>query len=378
MNFPPPSAKQARILWLSLTSLAVGILLALGALLLWGIGWVLNGLSAVLLPLAVAAILTYLLDPVVDFLDRHRVQRSWAILLVFVLAVGLFLVLIASIIPVLVVEVGDLVRNLPRYAADLQTTLSEWLATSRLGKQAREVWTAQFAERAQAWFNAALPVLSAWALAQMSRVASWAGLLVGLALVPIYVFYFLQEKYSIARSWTDYLPVRESRVKEEVVFVLRAINDYLILFFRGQILVALCDGVLLTVGFLLVGLNYAFLFGIAAGLLSIVPYLGITISIIPTVILAAVQYRDWLHPVLVLVVFGVAQTLEAWVISPKIMGDRVGLHPVTIIIAVMVGTALLGGILGGVLAIPLTAALRVLMYRYVWRTRQRQAAPVSA
>ena len=93
-------------------------------------------------------------------------------------------------------------------------------------------------------------------------------------------------------------------------------------------------------------------------------------TIVPSVILAAVQFKDWLHPLLVVGVFVLVQILEGFVISPKIMGDRVGLHPLTIIIAVLVGTTLMGGILGGVLAIPLTAALRVIMFRYVWHKRE--------
>src|SRR4029079_9453981 len=117
------------------------------------------------------------------------------------------------------------------------------------------------------------------------------------------------------------------------------------------------------------GLNYAVILGVAAGILSIVPYLGAILTIVPALILAAVQFKDWLHPLLVLGIFGLVQSLEGFVISPKIMGDRVGLHPLTIIVAVMVGTTLLGGITGGILAIPLTAALRVLMFRYVWRRR---------
>ena len=208
-----------------------------------------------------------------------------------------------------------------------------------------------------------------WLVSQLSAMASWVGLIIGFSLIPVYLFYFLLEKRGIQRSWTDYLPVHESRTKEELVFVLKSINDYLILFFRGQVLVALCDGVLYTIGFLLIGLPYAFLIGLAAWFLSIVPYLGFVISLVPALVLAIIQYGDWLHPVLTLVVFGVVQSLEGLFISPKIMGDRVGLHPLTIIVAVMLGTALMGGILGGILAIPLTAALRVLMFRYVWRKR---------
>ncbi|MCL5098075.1 MAG: AI-2E family transporter [Candidatus Omnitrophica bacterium] len=367
MDFPSPTAKQARIFWVSITALAVGVLLGLISLLLWGVGWVLNQLSSVLLPLALAGIMAYLLDPVVDFFEHQGIPRRRAILWVFFLGVMSVLMLLAMVLPLLVVEVGELIHSLPDYAQQFRRGLSHWLESSRLGINARQVWDSQFGATAQAWLTKTLPVISTWVLARMAQVASWAGLVIGLALVPIYLYYFLLEKQGIADNWTDYLPLRESRVKEEVVFVLTAINDHLIVFFRGQILVALCDGVLLTLGFLALGLKYALILGLVAGLLSIVPYLGVMISIIPATGLALAQFGDWLHPLLVLAVFVLVQMLEGFVISPKIIGDRVGLHPLTIILAVMVGTTLLGGILGGVLAIPLTAALRVLMFRYVWR-----------
>jgi predicted PurR-regulated permease PerM len=367
MNVPWPTEKQARILWLSLTALAFGVLIGLASLLLWGVGWVINRLSSVLLPLAIAGIIAYLLDPVVDYLEQRRISRGRAIQLVFLFGIVLVLGVLATVIPVLVLEIGELTKSLPDYAKSLVTKLGKWLSTSGLGKQAGDIWQTQFSANATSWLAHALPGISEWVLAQLGRVASWAGLLIGLALVPVYAFYFLLEKTGIAQRWTDYLPIRESKMKKEVVFVLTAINDCLIVFFRGQVLVALADGAMLTVGFLLVGLKYAFLLGLVAGFLSLVPYLGITISIIPAVALAVVQFGDWLHPVLVLLVFAVAQTLEGLVVSPLIMGNRVGLHPLTIIVAVMIGTTLLGGILGGVLAIPLTAALRVLMVHYVWK-----------
>jgi predicted PurR-regulated permease PerM len=133
--------------------------------------------------------------------------------------------------------------------------------------------------------------------------------------------------------------------------------------------------VLLTIGFLAMGLNYAVLLGVVAGALSIIPYLGVMLSIIPAVGLAAIQFGDWFHPLLVLGIFIAVQTLESLFISPKIIGDRVGLHPLTIIVAVIVGTTLMGGILGGLLAIPLTATLRTLMFRYVWRKRDKKPPP---
>ncbi len=227
------------------------------------------------------------------------------------------------------------------------------------------MWDSGSGEAAQNWLAKTLPIVSTWILIQLSKVASWAGLVAGLALVPVYTFYFLLEKKGIQGRWPDYLPLQESRLKEEIVFVLQSINDCLVVFFRGQVLVALCDAALLTAGFLALGLNCAVLLGVVAGLLGIVPYLGVMISILPAVVLAIVQFGDWLHPVLV--VLGFVQSADGLFISPRIIGNRVGLHPLTIIIAVMVGTALLGGILGGLLAIPFTAVLRTLMFRYVWR-----------
>ena len=195
------------------------------------------------------------------------------------------------------------------------------------------------------------------------------------------MFYFLLEKRGIKRNWTDYLPVRESKIKEEIVFVLHSINDCLIVFFRSQVLVAMCVGALLTIGFLAIGLKYAILLGVIAGLLSIIPYLGVALSIIPVFILSMIQFvpdDSWLKPILVLVWFAAVQAMEGLFISPKIIGDRVGLHPLTIIVAVMVGTTLLGGIMGGVLAIPLTAALRTVMFRYVWKDRVHSSEALAA
>lgn len=417
MNFPSPTPKQAQILWLSLTALAVGILLALIGLLLWGVGLILSQLSEVLLPLAIAGIIAYLLDPVVEFFERKKVVRTWAILLVFFLGVLVVAIALGTVVPRLIRETQALVKQVPVHIKTMRPKLDDFLKRQPFDLKVLEklhFWkTRTNASNATAGTNAAgtLPTailqtgttnstpggdasppqsipwdselteklingtvtvlawIGKWLLDQMSKVASWAGLVVGLALVPVYAFYFLLEKKGISRNWTDYLPIHESKIKEEIVFSLQSINDYLILFFRGQILVALCDGALLTVGFLVIGLNYAFLLGIVAGLLSIVPFLGVVISLIPALALAAIQFGDWLHPLLVLVIFGLVQLTEGLVISPKIMGDRVGLHPLTIIIAVMVGTTLLGGIIGGILAIPLTAALRVLMFRYVWKKR---------
>jgi predicted PurR-regulated permease PerM len=385
--FHPPTAKQARLIWMGVTALCIGVFLAVLAIVFWALGWALQRLTPVLLPLAIAGILAYLLDPLVDILEKRRVPRGWGIILVYLLGVGIVVGTGATVIPRLVIETKNLIQDIPSYGNKIQDRFKTWKENSKVGKKLGElwdtnkfqqVWDADLSKSVQDALSKLAPTVSAWLVAQLSRVASWFGLLVGIAMVPVYLFYLLLEKRGISGKWTNYLPIHESKWKTESVFIIQQINDYLILFFRGQVLVAICDGILLTVGFLAIGLNYAFLLGMVAGVLSIVPFLGVAISIIPAVLLALIQFGDWLHPLLVLGVFSVVQFLEGFVISPKIMGDRVGLHPLTIILAVMIGTTLMGGIIGGILAIPLTAALRVLMFRYIWHREHPSAAVPAA
>lgn len=421
MNFPPPSAKQARILWASLTALAVAILIGLLGVLCWALGFILQQLSTVILPLAIAAIIACLLDPVVDYLEGKGVARARAIICVFAFAFVLVGGLIGSVVPQIIDETQQLTRQIPHYANRLQTRLQSWISrppaplqrilswvnnssqTNQTPAQTIETnvvtvstnspadattpadtgkrWTQSLdpktLQSVTAWLATALPKAGSWLLGQVTRVASWIGVLAGLLLIPVYAFYLLLEKRGIERNWTDYLPVKQSSAKDELVFVLSSVNDCLVSFFRGQVLVAICDGILYTIGFFSIGLPYAFLLGAMATVLTMIPFLGAIITCIAALIIASVQFGDWLHPLLVLAVFGVIQVLEGLVISPKIMGNRVGLHPLTIIVSVMVGTTLMGNILGGILAIPLTAALRALMFRYVWKRRHDPAVQHS-
>ncbi len=403
MNFPPPTEKQARLIWLAVTGLAIAAIVGLIVALVRGLGQVLDVFSPVIWPLAVAGVLACLLDPVVGFLTRRKVPRTRAILAVFALAMVIVLGLAASVVPQLVVQAQELAKKsselttqLPAKAANLAANPPKWLP-----KQGAELLKSlsglalaadtnapvillpvetstntppaafpppesNFKSVAD-YFTKLLPKFGQWLQQVMGFVGTVFGIIAGLALIPIYAFYFLLEKQGISDRWRDYLPVQDSKFKDEAVFVINSINEYLVAFFRGQVLVAICDGIMYTIGFILIGLPYALLLGVMATCLTIIPFLGAITTCVSALVIAIVAFGDWQHPALVLAVFAVVQTLEGFVIQPKIMGDRVGLHPVTIIIALMVGTTLLGGILGGILAIPLAAVLRVVMARYVWR-----------
>ena len=401
----PPSENQLRIIWFALAALAVAALVALGAGLIWSVGKVLNLLSPVLWPLAIAAVLAYLLDPAVNWLERRKIPRTWGIILVFVVAISIVAGVLASVIPQMVSETNKLVKKIPTYSTEMQQHVNDWIdraekvaavppttispTTNSLVQtdavpQSNPKTTSsgltnsqlnnKIVSSATNWFGVLCSKVGSWLLQQLAKATALLDVLVTLVLIPVYSFYFLREKKWITAHWTHYLPIRDSRAKDEVVFIIDSINQYMIAFFRGQVVVAICSGVLYTIGFLALGLDYAFLLGFLCLLLTIIPFLGPMISFVIAITLTAMQFADWFHPLMILVIFTVVVSLENFFYSPHIMGHRVGLHPLVIIVAVMIGVTLLGGILGGVLAIPLAAALRVILFRYLWKKNGSSAA----
>ena len=238
-------------------------------------------------------------------------------------------------------------------------------------------------QRIQAWvqrqlpnFERQLPYISEkiWALLKQSigGFLGVTGFLLSLVMVPIYLFFLLKESPAIERRWREYLPLRDSRLKNEVATVLSQINNYIIAYFRGQLLVCLIDGTLIGIALYLTGLNFAPLIGLLVVILTMIPYVGIILCWIPAVLIAAGQWGDWTHPLIVTGVFVVVQNLEAIFIAPRIVGSSVGLHPVTVIVSIFIWGLLIGGLLGPILAVPLTATVKVLLARYVWGPRLRE------
>jgi predicted PurR-regulated permease PerM len=203
------------------------------------------------------------------------------------------------------------------------------------------------------------------------------GFLLSLILVPIYLFFLLNEKPRIEKRWKDYLPLRASPLKNEVAEVLSEINKYVTAYFRGQLLVCLVDGVLIGGALTLFGLNFAPLIGVLVVILTMVPYIGIITCWVPAVLIAAFQWGDWTHPLIVTGIFILIQNLEGIFYAPRIVGNSVGLHPMTVIVSIFVWGLIIGGVLGPLLAVPLTATIKVLLTRYVWGPRLREQVTES-
>src|SRR5207237_2583293 len=205
------------------------------------------------------------------------------------------------------------------------------------------------------------------------------GFLLSLILVPIYLFFLLNERPRIEAHWREYLPLRASPLRDEVAELLSEINSYVTAYFRGQLLVCLVDGILIgTVLTIFPGLNFAPVIGALVVVLTMIPYIGIIICWVPAVLIAAFQWGDWTHPMIVTGIFILIQNLEVIFYAPRIVGNYVGLHPMTVIVSIFLWGLIIGGVIGLLLAVPLTAPIMVLLARYVWGRRLRQQVLQSA
>ena len=267
----------------------------------------------------------------------------------------LFLVLL-FLLPLFREQVERLVNNAPAMFEWLAGTAVPWLQQN-LGLTIFELDAESLAEALKAYWREASSALLG-VLGTVSRggqaVLNW---LMNLVLVPVVTFYLLRDWDALVEGVRTLIP----RNAEPVVSGLcREIEEVLGAFVRGQLMVMIALGLIYTAGLWLLGLDLALIIGMGAGLLSIVPYLGTFVGVVAALIAAVFQFQDLLHPVLVGVVFAAGQALEGMVLTPKLVGDRVGLHPVAVIFAVLAGGQLFG-FLGILLALPVASALNVLV-----------------
>ena len=202
-------------------------------------------------------------------------------------------------------------------------------------------------------------------------------------MVPIYLYYFLSESAAIKDHWHEYVPLKASRFKTELVETLTEVNRYLISFFRGQVLVAFIDGMLVGIALTLFDLPLGLLVGILMAVLGIIPYIGNIITLIPACVLAYFHFsvpdnphilgdNPWAYVGGVVAIFVIVQQINSLLTAPKIVGDSVGLHPMTVIFSMLFWSLILGGFVGALLAVPLTAAVKVLFRRYIWDRRMKE------
>lgn len=384
-----PGPWQVKSWHAALTALALVVLVGVAFGVLQLVAVAAAFLQPLLIPIVAAIILTYLLTPVVDRFCAFGLGRTWAVLLLFLL-VGLGFGGIGLYIgPILWQQTTQFGQTLPEQASRgqelLMTTLG-WLKELQQKLQPLAVPAEERTIRDELWATAGgyISELIAWLQHKLPQILSTlggflqrsvggflgvAGVVVSLVLVPLFLFFFLKDSAKLASDWRRYIPLPDSPLRDEVASLVEEINGYLVRYFRGQFTVSLIDGVLIGSALLVMGLNFALLIGLAVGLLAMIPYVGLTICWIPAVLIAVAQYGDWVHPLIVTLIFVGMNNLESFFIAPRIVGESVSLHPLTVILSVLVWSLVLGVLLGALLAVPLTATIKVLLQRYVWHRR---------
>ena len=320
------------------------------------VGWLIYLLRPILTPFAVGALLAYLGDPVADKLEKWGLGRAFAVSIVFFVMAVVLVAVVLWLVPMLEHQIARLIKNLPNYFEWLKTTALPTLQT-RFGLDEGIIDVDKFVGIVKAHWKQA-GGLAANLVGSISRsgVALAAGLM-NLVLIPVIGFYLLRDWDVMVARIADLLPKRMlpvvSRLATESDEVLGA-------FLRGQFAVMLALGGIYSLGLWFVGLELALLIGMMAGLISFVPYLGSVVGIVVGCLAAIVQFHDLWSLVPVLVVFGVGQILEGMVLTPLLVGDRIGLHPVAVIFAVLAGGQLFGFI-GVLLALPVASVVMVLL-----------------
>ncbi len=311
-------------------------------------------LQPILLPFVLGALIGYLGDPVVDRLEARGIGRTLGVSLVFLAFFGLYLLGLLFAIPMLLNQIDDIIKRVPDVYTWLRDVVLPWLQSRTMisGAHLPQIdWSAELADNWQS--------LSKITATTITRITgSGLGLILwmtNLALVPVVAFYLM-------RDWDDVM-ARVLRLlprdwQEGAAQMAGEADEVVGAFLRGQFVVMCALGVLYTMGLWAAGVNLALLLGVVAGLASIVPYLGFIVGITASLIAAWIQFQELLPLLYVCLVFGIGQLVESFVLTPVLVGDRIGLHPVAVIFALMAGGQL-AGFVGVVVALPVAAVIMV-------------------
>ncbi len=371
--------KEPRLLTPSqrrLVGFALGLVALLGTIaLLVGVFIVLSFLvghfSGVLWPLAVAGIIALILRPAVELLEKKlRLRRAGAVAALYAIFGLVVAAVLFLMIPPLLEQIFAFIAFVPEFwnhaLAYLRQHYPDWveLARKQLENDAVRNVLERLGNEARQLGSYALPSLKSAGLGVLNIFS----FVTHLAVVPIYLFFFLLSSREPTNNLDKQLPFLKPALRDDVVFLAREFIAIVVSFFRGQLLIGLLMGVLLATGFSLVGLKFGLIIGLLLGILNVVPYLGTILGLSVALPLALLQPGGGIELVgLVVGVFLVVQGIEGWYLTPKIMGDRTGLHPVAIMVSIFFWGTALNGILGMVLAIPLTA-----FFVTAWRLVKRK------
>lgn len=342
----------------AVTVFLVALLLGLNIFILSKISFlfipVIDFLSVVMLPVILSGLLFYLLNPLVDLMEKYKINRVLAISIIFVIIAVLLIIGLAVAIPNLQRQVVIFAQNVPSYLEDADKVIDD-LVTKRLPDDFRpqlEQVLAQFSTQATAWASNISSKAVNWVSALISGTSQ---VIVALIIMPFMLFYLLRDGKGLRDYITQFLP---NKLREPVGKVLSDVNQQLANYVRGQITVAVIVAIMFIIFFKIIGLRYAVALGVTAGVLNLVPYLGSFLAMIPALVLGLIAGPVMLLKVII--VFIVEQTIEGRFVSPLILGSQLNIHPITILFVLLTSGSMFG-IWGVLLGIPIYASAKVVI-----------------
>ncbi len=343
LDFSPGEQRLFRYTIVTLCALTlVGVILFM----LWALGQVISALHILVFPLAIAGVLALILFPIVTLFEhRFHMNRLGAVISLCLILVSLLILLIVLVLPKAINQGGQFFESVPEILERGHEALSTQFPTA-------------FPVVEQALADIESESMLPAAEEAADRAMAYLSLVVGIGFVPLYLFFALLSGHRLKDAAKSMLFLFSKQRQNEVMYLGQLFINYVTAFFCGQMTIALIMGIIMAVGFTVVGLEGAIFFGLALGLLNIVPYLGMIVGIIAVLPVAAFQPDGSGQLVLlVLAIIAVTQLIESVLLTPKIMADRSGLHPALVVTSILFWGTVLGGVAGMILAVPLTAFL---------------------
>ena len=314
--------------------------------------------NSIITPIIVAYVFYYMLNPLVNFFSK-KISRFSASLLAILVGVITVLIVIIGVVPIIVEQTQNLITALPRYIEIVKGYLEEYSDNAYVQVVVEYVNTNLNVSKIS---QRLISIATSIAQGVVSSISSTASVLITM---PFVLFFLLKDASQFNKFVISLLP---KKFEKPVAETIDEIDDKVGSYIQGQMLVSLCIGVMLFIGYNVIGLHYAFSLATIAAFLSIVPYLGPAIAITPAMLVAA--STSWVMVVKMLVVWGIVQFLEGNIISPNIMGRSMNMHPLTVIFVILIGVNI-SGVVGAILGIPVYSILKVLISKLLLSIKER-------
>ena len=314
--------------------------------------------NSIITPIIVAYVFYYMLNPLVNFFSK-KISRFSASLLAILVGVITVLIVIIGVVPIIVEQTQNLITALPRYIEIVKGYLEEYSDNAYVQVVVEYVNTNLNVSKIS---QRLISIATSIAQGVVSSISSTASVLITM---PFVLFFLLKDASQFNKFVISLLP---KKFEKSVAETIDEIDDKVGSYIQGQMLVSLCIGVMLFIGYNVIGLHYAFSLATIAAFLSIVPYLGPAIAITPAMLVAA--STSWVMVVKMLIVWGIVQFLEGNIISPNIMGRSMNMHPLTVIFVILIGVNI-SGVVGAILGIPVYSILKVLISKLLLSIKER-------